>query len=100
MADENFVEPIHNLIAASGISPEGKGAPAPRPRTTGIVGRVVAIHRRHASASAEPHVLDVTVGGEDYTEIVIRVPTAPYAQIEGRRAVIYLQDLPEQDSRF
>jgi hypothetical protein len=95
MADENFIEPVHNLMPSGAITPHTESGSAPPPRTTGIVGQVVAVHRARTTASTEAHILDVTVGADDYTEIVIRVPNRPYAHLEGKRAILYVQDLME-----
>lgn len=64
-------------------------ASARTPRS--VTGRVVSVHRR-AAAGGGQHVLDVTVGGDAGVEIVIRVPPGIYDQIEGKRAVIYIDE--------
>lgn len=69
--------------------PPTPGAHAPR----SIVGRVIAVHRRSApGGGGGQHLLDVTVGGDAGVEIVLRVPPGVYDQIEGKRAVIYIDE--------
>jgi hypothetical protein len=51
----------------------------------------VAVHRgrRHQD---DAHRLDITVGAGEYTEIVVRVPNGVYEDLEGKRAVMYIDD--------
>lgn len=88
MADD-FIESIRATEAVPTVGlPPDPIRPERNETPRGIRGHVVAINRgrRHAG---EEHALDVTVGGGEMTEITIRVPNAPYAELEGTEVVIY-----------
>lgn len=70
-------------------TPRNRPGPAAQPQS--IAGRVVSVQRgaRHAAAG---NLLDLTVGGGEYTDILVRVPTGPYGQIEGKRVVLYIDE--------
>lgn len=62
-------------------------------RTPGLIisGRIVSVVPGHPHAD-EGHLLDVTVGGSGYTEIVLRVPNSPhYGHLEGREARLHVE---------
>lgn len=56
-----------------------------------ITGRIISLKRsnRHGPGGK---ILDLTVGGAETTEIVLRVPNAAYGHIEGKRAVLYIDE--------
>lgn len=90
----DFLDHLNPMLGAGRIDRLESGAPRNRPPTTqpqSIAGRIVSVQRgaRHAGGGG---VLDLTVGGGEYTDIVVRVPTAGYGQIEGKRAVIYIDE--------
>lgn len=65
------------------------GRPAHAPHS--IVGRVIAVRTARTPHDGQ-HKLDVTVGGSDATEIVLRVSKPPAMKIEGKRAVLYIDE--------
>ncbi|MBI2422317.1 MAG: hypothetical protein HYV27_05760 [Candidatus Hydrogenedentes bacterium] len=73
---------------------DGYGPPAqpPAARHAGVTGTIVAVHQSAARHPGESHVLDVTVGAETWTEIVVRVPQGAYRNWEGKQAVLYLEE--------
>lgn len=93
MTDE-FRDHIVPIAGSSRIDRLGEG-PAGTPRTprTGqtIAGRIISVRRatRHAEGG---HALDVSVGGDDFTEIVLRVPSGSYSNLEGKRGLLYVED--------
>jgi hypothetical protein len=48
--------------------------------------------RRGQQHTEGQHRLDITVGGEDTTEIIVRVPQGAYANWEGKKVIIYLEE--------
>jgi hypothetical protein len=52
-----------------------------------IRGHVIAINRGHPH-TGEKHRLDVTVGGGEHTEIIVRLPPGAYAELEGADVLI------------
>lgn len=92
MIDDDTVEPVFP-VNPSGPAHPGAGQPGiPQGRSSGIPGRIVAVHRRNAPSAPAGRLLDVSVGAEEYTEIVLRVPARPYPHLEGKRAVLFLDD--------
>jgi len=70
----------------------GGNTPGPRPKMAlSIPGRIIAIRRSNINRGGG-HTFDVTVGAEEYTEIVLRVPTGAYANLMGKRAVLYIDE--------
>lgn len=66
-----------------------------RQRSGGLVitGRIVSVVPGHPHVD-EGHVLDVSVGGGSYTEIVLRVPNSPhYGHLEGRDATLRVEGI-------
>ena len=82
------IDPIDEVAPTSGVSPHG-GAGAPR-ATHGkpVVGHVVAVQRGAHRDGA--HRLDVSVGAEEYAEIIVRVESGPCQDLEDKRVVIYV----------
>ncbi|NJL72783.1 MAG: hypothetical protein HC888_15060, partial [Candidatus Competibacteraceae bacterium] len=47
---------------------------------------------QRAGKRRRQHLLDVTIGGDAGVEIVLRVPPGVYEKIEGKRAVLYIDE--------
>lgn len=90
----DFLDHLNPILGSNRIDRLESGTPRNRPVSSGpqtIAGRIVSVHRggRHAGGG---EMLDLTVGGGEYTEILVRVPTGGYGQIEGKRVVIYIDE--------
>lgn len=90
---DDFLEHIVPIMGSTRIDRlEGQGGASPPGRAArSISGRVVSVRRGLQNRGGE-HTLDVSVGGEDFTEIVLRVPSGPYANLEGRSVVIFIEE--------
>ncbi len=92
MADDfkDHIQPVPSSARVDGMDGQ-RGGPVPVRRSQSIAGRVVTVHRgkRHHDGQ---HALDVTVGADDYTEIIVRVPKGSYSHLEGKRVVLYLDE--------
>lgn len=90
MSDDfsDYVPPISGGSRIDGLGGQSSGPPSSKAGQS-IAGRIVAVHgaRPHRDG---PHRLDVSVGGETYAEIVVRVPAGSYAHLEGKRAVLHV----------
>lgn len=89
----DIISPIGSTPPVEGV--EGAGTPSPPlPRARSrrsIPGKIVVV-RQSAASHSEEHVLDVTVGGEEYTEIVLRVPPGAYHALEGKQAILHVEE--------
>lgn len=90
----DFIDHLNPLLGSARVDrlEQGPGAVRPVPRAPqSIEGRIVSVHRgaRHAGGGG---LLDLTVGGGEYTDILVRVPTGAYGQIEGKRVVLYVDE--------
>lgn len=89
----DFLDHLNPLLGVPRVGPEPTGARARPPvqQPASIAGRIVSVQRgaRHAGGG---ELLDLTVGGGDYTDILVRVPTGSYGQIEGKRVVLYIDE--------
>lgn len=92
---EDFIDhiaPIQGGARLERLTDQHAPPPAAGARSAhSVTGRIIAVHRRTASGGGQ-HVLDVTVGGDAGVEIVVRVPPGVYDQIEGKRAVLYIDE--------
>lgn len=90
---DDFLEHINPVHGSPEVDPVGGQGRQQRPqrRSQTVNGQIVSIRRgiRHAH---EQHVLDLSVGGDETTEIVIRVPPGAYANLEGKRAILYIEE--------
>jgi len=75
-------------IDPAGEHPRGPHQPASTRTISGTVVRVTRGNVRHR----EQHTLDVSVGGDAYTEITIRVPDRDYSHLEGRRVFLHIEE--------
>ena len=95
MADD-FLEHIAPIQGGAPVGQPGESvAPHARPHAPrSIAGRIAAVHRRNPGGGDRDtgHLLDVTVGGDALTEIVVRVPPGVYERLEGKRVVMYIDD--------
>ena len=94
MSDEfrDYVDPIQGKPAIDPISPHGRRPDAPAgPRTRSIKGQIIAVHRGARPAPGQ-HQIDISIGGDEHTEIIIRVPPGVYDHLEGKDAVLYLEE--------
>lgn len=92
MADE-FFEQVSPVSGKAPIDRLGGDKEPPRPAraATSIAGRIAAVHRASRQQQSG-HTLDVVVGGDEFTEIVLRVPRGAYGHLEGKRAVLYIDE--------
>lgn len=88
------IEPVDGVQPAEPVRAHGTGGYMPGGRPPRVIGEVIAVHRKSGHHEGG-HLLDVNVGGEEHTELVVRVLSGPYDDLEGRRVVI--QAAPEGD---
>lgn len=88
MPDE-YIDPVDNLkpihpVEGGGRRPEGVPGPA-----ASVSGIVIGVHRK-SSRHEEAHRLDTSVGGQTYTELVLRVESGEIDEHElmGKRVVV------------
>lgn len=86
----DYVDPVGPKAAIDRLEHDLGGLPVVPPRP-GLHGKVLGIRRgqQHKEGS---HRLDITVGGEETTEIIVRVPTGAYAGWEGKKVIMYLDE--------
>ena len=92
MSDE-FKDYINPVSSGSPIE-RLDGQPARQQKCKGtqhIAGQIVSVHRGSKQQSGG-HALDVSIGGTEYTEILLRVPNGPYGHLEGKRGVLYVDE--------
>lgn len=85
-----YVDPIRPKAAIDRLEHERGGPPVPRAHGS-VHGLVMGV-RRGQSHQDGPHRLDVTVGGDETTEVVIRVPKGSCANWDGKKVVLYLEE--------
>ncbi len=92
MPDEfkDLIAPVSGSPRVDRLEPQAGSSPPVRAMQS-IAGRVVSVHRRSQHREGQ-HALDVSVGGEEYTELVLRVPSGAYANLEGKRVVIFIEE--------
>ncbi len=85
-----YIDPIGSSAPLDRVQ-RGSGMPPIPPGREAIRGKVHGVRRGQTHKEGQ-HRLDVSVGGEDSTELIIRVPNGAYAGLEGKRVVIYIDD--------
>jgi hypothetical protein len=86
----DYVEPVGRMAAIDRLEHD-VGSPPIVPPRQGLRGKVQGIRRGQQHTEGQ-HRLDITVGGEDTTEIIVRVPQGAYANWEGKKVIIYLEE--------
>lgn len=90
---DDFINHINPIVGSPQIDRlDENSAPARPPKQAqSISGRIISVKRsnRHGPGGK---VLDLTVGGAETTEIVLRVPNEAYGHLEGKRAVLYIDE--------
>ena len=88
---DDVVEPVGESAASAPVSPHGHAEILPGGLGRPILGHVVAVRRENVRHNGS-HRLDVSVGGGEYTEIVVRVESGPCHDLEGRRVAVHVTD--------
>ena len=94
MADDfiDIVSPVAARAPIDRVEAQSRyPAASGRAEARSIAGRVSAVYRGRQQQK-RGHVLDLTVGADEYTEIVVRVPPGVYNNLEGKRAVLYVDE--------
>lgn len=89
MADDR-IDPLLGVHNIAPVQRHDQPEPQiPARRGLAIRGHITAVvaGRPHAG---EHHQLDVSIGGNAYTEIIIRVPNDAYGHLEGRDATLHV----------
>ncbi len=82
-----YVDPIDGVPAKQPVAAHSEQAEAPQRARHVVIGKVTAIHRRNVHHESG-HILDTTVGGDEHTELVIRIESGPYDELDGKRVAI------------
>lgn len=89
------IEPVHGAEGArppGGPYDRGEGAPPAPPAHATLRGLITGVRRRTSHANGESHLLDVTVGGGEHTEITVRLDEGAHGNLDGRRVVLYIME--------
>lgn len=84
-----YVDPIRGSAPKQPVDGHSEETDRPERGRHVVIGRVTAIHRRNVHHETG-HILDTTVGGDNHTELVIRVESGPYVEMDGKRVTITL----------
>jgi len=92
MSDEfrDHINPVGGKGRIDGLEGHEPAPQSPRaPRS--LAGRIISVNvgRRHPGGE---HRLDVTVGAGDNAEVILRINGPVPPNIEGKRAVLYIDD--------
>lgn len=92
MSDDfrEYIEPVHSYTPLEPVQ-RGPNRPPVPPARKAIHGTVHGIRRGQTHKEGQ-HRLDVSVGGDDATDLIIRVPGGAYKGLEGKHVVIYVDD--------
>ena len=84
------ISPLSKSSRVESSTGSGSGA-SPEKLGRRIAGEIISVHRGNPH-HGENHRLDITVGGEEYTELVLRVPRGEYVGLEGKQAVLHIDE--------
>lgn len=84
---DDFVEPVDGVKPGHAI--EGRGSrPTHVPgHHASLTGRVIAVHRRADRHDGE-HTLDMSVGAQEYTDVVVRIESGDLVDLVGKQVVL------------
>lgn len=88
---DDTVEPVGGVSPTEPVSHHGGTGGSLGGQRKGVRGQVVAIHRRNAHHDGE-HRLDVSIGAEEHTEVVVRVESDDCAHLDGKRVIVFLDE--------
>lgn len=86
----DYVDPIRPKAAIDRLEHDTGGPPLP-PAHGAVHGRVLSVRRGQQHKDGH-HRLDVTVGGDEATEITIRVPQGACAHWDGKKVALFLEE--------
>lgn len=86
----DYVDPIRPKAAIDRLEHDTGGPPLP-PAHGAVHGRVLSVRRGQQHKDGH-HRLDVTVGGDEATEIIIRVPQGACAHWDGKKVALFLEE--------
>lgn len=85
---DDYVDPVDAVKPSSAI--EGRGSrPTQVPgHHASLTGRVIAVHRRSMHKEEGEHVLDMSVGAQEYTDVVVRIESGDFEYMIGKQVVL------------
>ncbi len=84
---DDFVDPVDNVKPSHAIEGRGTRASHVPGHHASLNGRVIAVHRRSGHHDGE-HVLDTSVGAQEYTDVVIRIESRDFEDMVGKQVVL------------
>ena len=84
---DDFIEPVDNVKPSRPIVGGQTRRPQVPEHHRSIAGLVIAVHRRSGRPDGE-HVLDTSVGGHEYTEVVVRLDSDLTEDLVGKRVAV------------
>jgi hypothetical protein len=84
-----YVDPIQGVPAKQPVDGHSESGSVPQRARHVVIGKVTAIHRRNVHHESG-HILDATVGGDNHTELVIRVESGLFDELDGKRVAVTL----------
>lgn len=86
MADDS-VEPVDGVKPGHAIEGGGSRLTHVPGHHASLTGRVIAVHRRSDRHDGD-HVLDTSVGGREYTDVVVRIESGDFEDMVGKQVVL------------
>lgn len=86
----DYIDPIRPKAAIDRLEHDG-GGPPHLPAHGAVHGRVLGVRRGQHHQEGR-HRLDVTVGSEDGTDVIIRVPAGACTNWDGKKVVLLLEE--------
>ena len=83
----DYVDPVEGVNPGHAIEGRGTRASHVPGHHASLTGRVIAVHRRSGRHDGE-HVLDTSVGAQEYTDVVIRIESQDFEDIVGKQVVL------------
>ncbi|MCH8204861.1 MAG: hypothetical protein IID09_06825 [Candidatus Hydrogenedentes bacterium] len=84
---DDFVDPVDGVSPSHAIEGRETRARHVPAQPASLTGRVIAVHRRSGHHDGE-HVLDTSVGAQEYTDVVIRIESQDFEDMVGKQVVL------------
>lgn len=86
-----YVDPVRGIPPKQPVDGHSESEERPPRARHVVVGTVTAIHRKNVHHETG-RILDTTVGGDEHTEVVVRIESGPYEDLDGKRVAITITD--------
>lgn len=84
---DDFVDPVDGVKPSHAIEGRETRTHHVPAQPASLTGRIIAVHRRSGHHDGE-HVLDTSIGAQEYTDVVVRIESGDFEDMVGKQVVM------------